>query len=355
MMRNPPDPFCATGNPWANFVHLPHAPATNSLLMAMNGDATLSAKERELALFALQEQREPSVVAFMRAAFPKAAARSATHHVIALYLLDASPEEQQAITAELGTGDAALDSGILITLMNGRDVKPTAKTIELVRAFAARESTREGDKTSALQFLARVDPGSTVAAALRSKNARQIDAVASRLDESISTDDLIEGLASAGNYGRDYLESHLALRLRELTRKNQSSPLADEWAGASPRPGLLRAPLTAYVLGTQLEASGKTELAKKLYLAGRAANAKLLDEPHPYGPPRELVAVELAFRAQLATLALKQKNGAEGRELAKNILEAFRDNHDAFDVLDNFCAGSRPDVVRLEAALAKVK
>ncbi|MFO0595242.1 MAG: hypothetical protein U0228_08055 [Myxococcaceae bacterium] len=354
MMANPPDPYCATGNPWANFVALQHSAATNQLLMAMTADATLTAQQRQLALVGLGEQHTPAVWDFMRALVPKTEPGTPKHRVVVLSVISASPADQEAIvTEELGSGDTTLDTGILVSLMNARELKPTPPTVTKVRSFQA--SASKGDKEYATQFLARVDPGSTLSAALRSKDARTIDAVANELNDSVSTDDLIEGLAFAGDYGRDSLENHLALRLRAVTRKNGSSPLTEEWASATPRAGLLRAPLSAYVLGTQAESNKKYELARQIYVAGRAANQKLLDAPHRYGVPRELVATELAFRAQLANLALKTKQGAAGLVFAKNLLAEVRENGDAWDVFDNFCAGERPDVLTLEAKLAKLK
>jgi hypothetical protein len=339
-----------------NFVGTPHSTAENQLLIAMTSDATLSLQQRQYALAALTEQHDPAVVSFMQALFPKTKPGTPEHQMVASFLIDTTPADRELVVSELGSGDPRLDGNILLGLKNnlGR-IKCTPKTVADVQAFWSK-TTDPQLKQEAGAWLARVSPELTLVAMLRSKDARQIDAVAFELnDQPVPFDDLIEGLAFAGEYGREKLDNRLSLRLFALVRSRKDEALVErltaEWLSASPRPGLMRAPTTAYILGTRLESKGELDKAKAVYLAGRAANAKLIAEPRPYGPDRELAGVEVAFRAVLASVAVKQKNLPEAKALAANLWNDFSEHSDGWTVINNYSVGTRVDPVELDKKL----
>lgn len=338
LMANQPVGFCGTRNPWVNFVFDDHSAATNALLMTMADDASLSLAQRSHSLSALRHQHaDAAVAAFMRRRFADAPPGTVDRRVAGLYLVEHDTEARELAFSAFDTGDAEFDEAALLAARNSaRRVKTSPATIGRLEDFY-RRTKHPALKAKTVATLVSLGATDLVGAVLRSKDKAQLDGLGA-FSGPASNDDLLEGLAHAGPYGRAQLENVLALQLVRGLRDDVAEALAAELLSAERRVGLKRAPLVAFVLGTWAEGRGQLDRATSLYGVGEAATKDLLAEGER---DRELDALLLAFRAQRVNVLMKQKRRDDARELAVGLRDAVRGNADVETVLGNFTANPK--------------
>lgn len=151
------------------------------------------------------------------------------------------------------------------------------------------------------------------------------------------------------------LDQRLGRKLLQLIRTGKDDPaltaLTAEWVDASPRRGLTRGPISAYVLGTHLVKRGEVEEARRVLLAGSAANDRLLSEPSQFSPDYDLLGNGLVFRVVLAQLAFRANDLEAAHQYGDGLTLEIERNQTARRVLEEFIVGPKIDVAALEKKL----
>ncbi len=345
LMRQQPDEQCGTGNPWLQFVHAPHKDATNTELMAMAVDPSLSTDQRGYAFEALASQAQPAVLEFLRTHLTDAAAGSRRRLLIAIGLIEHGTTADVDRVVALLPGDVDLTHAAVITFFNERTTV-SAPSLAAVSALV-RASTDPLVREFGLGFLARREPYKNVLKqAIAWNEPMPLRAVLTELPRDADQDLVIDALAKADRDGRERAETWLVLHVAAALRSKGGEAIADalekEWLSRKRRPGLGRAPQLAYLLATRLQDQGQLARAEQLYRAALTAVTALLAEPAgPYDADRDEVngGTGVGVRAQLALLLLQTGRRAEATVLAAEVAKSPEDFREAEILVQNHTLG----------------
>lgn len=302
-MFNRRDTECGTEDPWARFVSGSKTPEVIALLKAWADDATAPETERAIALGALSESSDPSLLPFWKTALEQAPVHGARRRIAVVGFARSGGERALEHVMGLLGEDDALDKTILAVAASAGW---PGRSLETARAHARKTTTSATTKKAATIAWLEATRGPLTDE--RSNLLRGTDlelAFAAFATTTPSARSLTLGLdllrrAALPKETRELVETEFADQLGEALADGDAGviALARAWA-ASTDPVLLQQPFVQLALANQLQVDGDLRGAERTLVRNLSSAGDWSKEPFRIDRSAVFASMELVLACQL--------------------------------------------------------